>query len=642
LNGQEAQTDGAAASGKRARLAGILFLLLVVAFSSGAKIRTTLADPNFPTVDPTGTIRADPGLLFYMLGRIVDNGGLPPGDFRADPRVAWPIKTDLPALDSVSQEFPIAWAYLLTGKPLPLHVFCLVAMSIFSSLAAVGVWWLALELTGKYRWACVAAALYALIFANYRTMGFLMMREDFALPFFALHLALALRASRVRTTFSMVACAVPLAIALASWHAMVFVVTLETLVLFAWFLRTGDNPFSVPGAWIVPAIVAALSVGVPILWRTGFLLSPPVRIAAGLLVAAFHARRGAGRAACAFAAIGAVVAISLAHRLAGSGAADYVHVWALMSAKIRFLGVLPADPTLLSPDARVMWHGPFATFPPTQWNSQLGVAVWLALPFLAKEVFGWYTGRGDAGRCLLAAFSAVALANSFLVVRVVAVSGILLPVCAAVLLDGVRRSHAAVAAALLAIGWQGTSFGKNVYLSRNSWYGYPVHLAESRALLEALPSLVPDNEAVTADSVISTAILAHTAHPVVLQPKWEQPDALRRIQEYLRVFYHGTPDELRRWSLSYGSRYLLIDRWMMAKAFLYLGGIPADRKFLDPGTAAERFLSADESIRDPVPGYRLLYSSPAWLVGPDGLPSDQMRLYELSALPGEPPVPVRR
>lgn len=580
-------------------------------------------------------MRSDPGLLYYMVERVIEGGGWPPSDFRSDPRVEWPATTDLPALDSVSQEFPIAWAHLLFGGGIPLHIFCLRFMAVWASLSAVGVYLLSLELTGKTRWAILAVATYALMPANFRTIGFVLMREDFALPFFALHLALLARAARLRTAGAMVLCGLPLAAAVASWHAMGFFVALELFCIFLWYLRTDENPLDLPSAAIVPAVVAASSLVVPILWRTGFLLSVPMRLTAGLLVASLLKRRGVGRVGRAGAALGTVGLLGLPGILLSTErGGDYGHVWELMLAKVRFIGELPRDPGLLSFDARMMWQGPFSTFPPEQWVFFFGVALILGLPAVAASSTEWFRRSGRTEACLVATFAVVGLAFSWLVERVMPLPGLLLPVCVVLFLSRFERRHVGIALMAAALVIQAGAFQWLVSGWRISWYQPAFLTQEYRELIDILPSLVPEGEAVMADPVISTAVLAHTRRPIVLQPKWEEAEARRRFRDFLTEFFHGTPESLKRLMRErYRCRYLLVDRWTLWTETRYIAGLGRDRTSPDLGTPAAVFLGGDAAPRTSVPGYRLLYRSPSSFPARFGSPQDEIQLYELTGGP---------
>jgi hypothetical protein len=596
---------------------------MTIALSSWVRIHTTLTDPNFRSDRPNGLMRADPGLLFYFLERIVDGNGLPPADFRADPRVEYPRLTDVPALDSVGQEFPIAWSYLLSGRGVPLHVFSLWFMSIFTSVTAAGVYFLVLEVSGEVSWACLAVALFAVTEANYRTLGWVLMREDFSVPFFALHLAMLARAARVRNIASMVLCALTLLVALATWHAMGFVVSLEILCLLAWYLRTGENPFDAPGSWIVPVLVALGSLGIPVLVRTGFLLSLPMRLSAALIVAAILAGRGLGRLAAGSAAIATLAVLSLVPALVGGEGpgGDYAHVYELLFAKLRYLGELPRDPNALSFDARAMWQGPFITLGLDVWPRFFGVALWLFVPAAVSAAWAWIRGMGRSAECLLASLAAIGLGGAWLINRLMFVPGMLLPVCGVVYLSRLRRWHHGVLVIAAALLWQGIAFARihEDYVIR--WYQPPAFLlSEYRAVLAALPTLVPENEAVMADPMLSSAVLADTRRPIVLQPKWEEAEARRRLQDFVLTLFHGSPDALRRLLLEkYRCRYLLVDR-STVWGLRYIAGIPADAGTVKRGTAASVFIDTYASV-SPLPGYRLLYRS--------HLPTDRMRLYEL-------------
>jgi hypothetical protein len=581
-------------------------------------------------------MRADPGLLYYFLERVIEGGGWPPADFRTDPRVEHPALTDLPALDSISQEFPIAWAYLLAGRPVPLHVFALWFMGIFASLTAVGVYLLALELTGRIRWACLAVLLSSVLLSGYRTIGFILIREDFSVPFFVLHLALLARAARVRTPAAMALCALALAAALASWHAMRFVVTVEVLCLFLWFLRTGQNPVRARGAWLVPAIVAAASLAVPFLRRTGFLLSAPMLLALGLLAAAWATSRGRGRLATTAIGVSVVVGLGLGRAALAihGGWDDYSHVSQLLVAKILHLGQLPADPAALPFEARMMWQGPFSTLALTTWPVLFGAGLCVFLPAAAAAAWGWLSGKGEATASLLGAFTAAGLAGAWLVERMMTVPAIALPVAAVVFLGRLRLHRVALALMIGAVLWQGAVFARVMASYRIGWYETPEVAREYRAFLRALPGLVPEGEAVVADPVVSTAILAHARRSIVLQPKWEASEQRRRLQDFLVTFFHGTPEDLRRLLLEkYRCRYVLVDRGLWART-RYIAGLPLAQSAPTPGTAAAALLGAEPGRPDSVPGYRLRYGNPT---GRSGSASGLLRLYELIEPAAAPP-----
>jgi hypothetical protein len=268
------------------RFAGLLFLVLAVASGTGIRIRTATGDANFDTAHSEGLMKSDPGLLFYLTQRVVDAGGGVPGDFGADPRIEHPALTDVPATFTVGQEFLIAWAAPFFGEGVPLHMVALWVMAACAALAVVGVYGLSFELTRSSAWASFAALVYLVLPANYRTIGFILVREDLSLPIFAIHLWLLARATRLGTVPAFALAGVALGAALATWHAMTFFVAIEASVFFLWFLRTGENPFAERPPRALLAAVALFTALVPALLAKHAFLSLPMQLAFALLAAA--------------------------------------------------------------------------------------------------------------------------------------------------------------------------------------------------------------------------------------------------------------------------------------------------------------------------------------------------------------------
>ena len=73
-----------------ARRVGWICAFSLVLISAFLRIHTALADPNFDTTRAAGMLKSDPALLYYVTERILAAGGLPPADFRADPRIEHP------------------------------------------------------------------------------------------------------------------------------------------------------------------------------------------------------------------------------------------------------------------------------------------------------------------------------------------------------------------------------------------------------------------------------------------------------------------------------------------------------------------------------------------------------------------------
>ncbi len=611
---------------------GWLAALVLVAASAFLRVEIARADPNFSRAPAEGLLKSDPGLAYYVVERIVDARGGIPDDFRADPRIEHPTRIDVPALMPVGLEFVVAWVHLALGRSSLLDT-CLWVSSLCASLVLLGVFGLAHELTRRLGPALLALAAAATMFANYRTIGFVLVDEDLALPLFALHLWLAARAWRVETALSMLLAGLALAAALASWHAMSFVVTLEALVLLGFFARTRRHPFETVRGLVFLVVLVAACVLVPMLAATGALFSFPVLVALALAGASALARLGGGSGGLSRrAGLLAVAAVLLAGFLLGrafdTGQANHAHVLELVLGKLTHLGRLPEDPRELSFDVRLMWQGPFATLDLGLGLAQLGwplIALVLLLPRVARALL---RPEADPRAALVAIGALLSLPIAWLIMRTIVLPGLLLPVALAWLASGSGGRFGVALALVLLQAVQFTGQAQDVPLT---WYRPPERQLEIANLVRALPALVPEDEAVAADFMTSTAILARTRRPILFQPKWESAPSRARVEDLLVTLYERSPDEFRRMLLErYDCRYLVVDRYTLWTLSRYAAGLPLSAREPAAGSAARVLLSGDERALHDIPGYRLLYRSPPDLLhSQSGQPSDFYRLFEL-------------
>jgi len=609
------------------RIAPWLLVAGIVAGGTAVRIGVATSMPYLHDRPVEGLLKSDPGLLHYLTERVVAAGGWLPDDFRADPRIEHPESTDIPAMFTVGQEFLVAWSYLALDGRFPLHLVALYVMGLVAALAAIGVFGLALELTRSRAWACLAAGLYALSYANYRTIGFLYIREDLSLPLFGLHLWLLARALRTGRAAPMVGAGLAAAGALATWHAMTFVFSVEVACLLAWWLRTGRSPLAPPRGWLLTAALGAMALCVPVLRAKLFLLSPAYLALVSMTLAPWldrHLPVGASaRALLHVAIVGALVG-SMGVVATLLGADDYRHVFDLMIAKFRFLGQRPVDPALLSFDVRMLWQGPFATGSPVRLAFGLGVLA-LAVPAAGlASVRSWWRGHGDPLGPVLAGFACVLLLLALLVDRVQAVAGVLAPVVGVAILRmlvagvGARR-RVAIVAGLLAV--QVALFSYMIAnASLKSWY----HTGHQAALVEVIQfvrSNLPPGAVIATDYVTSPALLAHTDARVVLQPKYETNRSRRRIERFESAFHRESPSEFARvLREEFDARYLLVDTAILWFTRYEAGFSPTAPKST-AGTAAKALMWSHGRELERIPGYRLLTTA-------GGRPP-RIRLFEL-------------
>jgi hypothetical protein len=143
-----------------------------------------------------------------------------------------------------------------------------------------------------------------------------------------------------------------------------------------------------------------------------------------------------------------------------------------------------------------------------------------------------------------------------------------------------------------------------------------------------------EDAGIVGDFMNSTAILAHTGRPIVLQPKYETEHSRRRAQAFYETVFQSTPDDLRRLVRErFRCEYVLLDRYTLHWLSAYLGGLPpgpTGLAELRPGTAAAAFLGQDAEVLTGVPGFELVYRSPPSIRQMNGEPYDFFRLYRVS------------
>lgn len=606
----------------------IAALSVMVLVGAGLRIHYTYAIDQFDRESSAGYLQTDSAFLAYLTDRIVDAGGGVPPDFRADTRIEHPEPSDALAMFTVGQEFVIAWAKLLVGDDVALHVVAVWVMSLFAALTVLGVWGVGRELSGSRAFGLAAALVWMVLPASYRTLGFVFIREDFSLPIYALHLWLVLRAVRHRTPASFVAVGVSAALAAATWHAMGQFLAIEVACFVLWFLRTGQNPLTPPRAWLALLAVVLLSLAVPVLRAKGFALSAPVAAALALGVAAAVGRRWPGRRPELLAFGGALVLIGAAgvglSRISGSGLNDFAHVFELLWDKVRYLGQMPADPTELAFDTRVLWQGPFVT------GELAGLALRLGPALLAVAVAvglvgrSWITGRGDGRTAVWVAFAAASCVAAWLIQRTYVLTAITGSATVAAVLAMPVLRRAAPVLLLAAVVCQGWILQSRILSNPRAWWTQPraEHVLQRAHLVDWVEHNVPLDDAVASDFVTGACLLYHTRRPSLLQPKYETVRSRRRIEDFFTIFYHRKPADLRAWMVANDCRWFALNHWWMWQN-RYIGGLPMSATRPADGSTAAWFLSRNPKIYARVPGFELAYESP------EGFGLSNFRVYRL-------------
>ena len=574
-------------SGELGRL-GILALLaiLAVALASALRIEVAEGDPGFDGQDARGSLRSDPALLYYLTTRLVENGGEAPDDWRQDPRIEFPDRVDIPAVFTVGQEYLVAWSAKLAtvlGISWPLHVLTGRLMALLAATTGLFVLLAAWETSRSLLGAALALALYLTSPASYRTIGFLLVREDLSLPLLALHWWLVARAVRTGGAWAYAGAGLAMGAALATWHGASFLLLLEMLCAALVFLRGADAPFASNRSRLLPIGAILLAVLVPALVHKGTLLSPTY----ALIIAGFVSSLAAGRAPrpLKVRAIALIVTL-LVLALARFGSADLAHVWTVAGDKLRHAGVFPEDPSALAFESRLMWQGPFETLQPGEFLRLFQLPLLLALPGALYLCIEHLRGRCSGLLAVAAWLVFASLIGAWFARRVSVVGAVLFPIVASLTwmrIDQWRRARLSgrrersaddrslkdllalwlLPAGGLAIVLQLVAFSNwHAGLKRDGlvWSPPASRRQELLACLRAVEEHVPPGEAVAADFMLSPAILAHTGRPIVLQPKWETRASRERVRAFWDALYHGTPEDMRRLlNDEFACSWLLVD-----------------------------------------------------------------------------------
>jgi len=596
------------APGERLRGGAWWWLALALAVF-GAALRVQLAwdDPGFDHRSPRGMLRSDPAELHYLARRLHQPADAPP-PLRADPRVAWPETVDVLREYTVGQEWLVGSAQRLVPDA-PLHVVALVVNSTTAALAVLAVFGLALELLVSRRAAALAALTFVALPAAYRTVGFVWVREDLALPLLAFAAWAAAAASRSAASTTAAVAGVLAALAAGTWHGASVGLTALASALVVGFgvslvrarpanaleVDASERSSRRRRALVVGSLgFIAVTVFIPAARAKGVPLSSAVTLPLAAAVAT--GARSVPRAARWALGAGVIIGGALLRRaLVGE---DLAHVGALLLAKLEHAGTLPEDPARVSPDVRLMWQGPFASV-------GFGGAVHLfGLPLIPVLIWSAATlararHHATARSVALAWAALLTLALTALATRASAFGSLAAPVAFAASAQSMTRFGArglgrVAAVSLLAVqvllflGWASRY--------ELDWNRPLAALAERRAMVEAVARLVPPGEPVLTDFLNGPALLADHDRPIVLQAKWETARARARVHRFLDLVYHRSAEDLAAYMRDeVQCGWLVLDRrWLVGLEDLrYAAGLRRDADPLRTGVALTQ-LSAPE------------------------------------------------
>ena len=438
---------------------------------------------------------------------------------------------------TVAMEVPVGLLYRWLHPALPLHVFVVWYACLVSSLTLFAVFLLARELWRNAAAGVFGSILYATLYPSYgRTVKNLFLREDFAIPLIVFALFFSLCALRDRRRSDQICAALFWLAALASWHLTQFVLAVGVGAVVLIYFGQGTAP-RVP--WFV-LVLAAGSVGIPVLWAKQFYLSVTMCVLFALALTNWITSQRKWAPLVFGGWLVLLLAISAWRQQSYS---EYAHVYQLLISKLRYLGVKPTNPADLPWEARCLWQGAFDTASAWEFWHSLQWCLPLAV------VAAWKMGQRDIGKNVLVLFTLLLVPLTWMVIRYFTFLGFAVAVVAAGLATQQLRWRVVLG---LATVWQ------IALLNFQPLSRAPVVPDNNRPLMTWISTQTPTNAVILATISEAPAVLAYTGRSIILHSKFENRAIRERYREFLTAIY-GTEEQFYDFARRYGADYFIYD-----------------------------------------------------------------------------------
>lgn len=352
-----------------------IFLVLILIYSLGIFIRTESFTIRGHSNSHLFTIES--AQHYYHTSLVAQGKGIP----KVDKLLAWPEGFDT-RTDTNLEEYVVGTLYrILPLKHIPLSLFIRYFVRSWYCLTIFIVYFLLFASTKSRVSGIIGASFYALALpAIERSLGNHIQREQFALVIIFLHVYFFYKFLQSGRGRDILASSLLLFLGLVSWKLAQF----YYLVLFGYifltylfanrYRLTMQAPLEIsrrrrlPCPWqgsltgqalgFFTAINFIGSLALPTNLRTDyFIFSLPMLLSYSLL-ASWGWREWRGKKVESL-FLFFIIAIGLFFLFPKTG--QYNHVWQTMLYKIRYLGVKPLDPSLLSFEARHYWTPPYSS-----------------------------------------------------------------------------------------------------------------------------------------------------------------------------------------------------------------------------------------------------------------------------------------
>jgi tetratricopeptide (TPR) repeat protein len=576
----------------------LIALFIVIALYAAFKVGLMQCNPGYTPAEDKGMFWSETAYQYRYAKMFAENDPHVWQTLKRDTRLQYPDGVDTWKDYTTFMEPFDGLAYrIFAPKNIPFHVFLLWFVALFSSLTALLIYTVCCALWKDRIIAFIAALSWMLMPASFmRQVSAVYLKEDFSLFFVAAFILLFIVSIEDKRRRIAILGGASLFIALASWHLsqFFFLLLMGCAALFFIFRTEWEKHWT--RNILVYLAFALAAACLPVLRQRAFIISQSMILCYALLAAIIIKKRfEKGGVALWWQKVailgGAFFVFALSDLPFVAHFKEYAHVFELFIYKVRYLGVMPSDPSALPFEARVFWAGDFdgATF-----DTLITAFRWYA-PFIAAVPLFFLLGAARKKLTRQEEFVGVLLLGAgfiyWLVDRlsvffapILAVSLCVIPLLLfrmAAKKKGCSRSAKTSPFAWAAYAFFGIIMVLNFIIVNKMKPVIGEIAANKTELFDWIHANTGADDPFVGNFSDGPMILLYTGRPVVLNSQYENSFIRKRTVEFYKAYF-GSEDDLHAFCTKYGIRYVMAraaaaiddkpgaDRWNAA----FIGPLP--------------------------------------------------------------------